>query len=132
VGTHCSNYPKGFMGQPVEISNLDLLGETFGAENCFGAIKGHVAPGAFTFFRASTDDTSGRIKSYAGEGVFTADPFSMDGGIAVCRIENMRALMTHICRNGFEHHVAMVRGNVATVLQEAVERYLGWDFHTHK
>jgi L-fucose isomerase-like protein len=132
VGTHCSNYPKGFMGRPVEISNLDLLGETFGAENCFGAIKGHVAPGAFTFFRASTDDTRGRIKSYAGEGSFTADPFNMDGGIAVCRIEHMRALMTHVCRNGFEHHVAMVRGNVAGVLQEAVERYLGWDFHRHE
>ena len=132
VGTHCSNYPKGFMGTPVEISNLDLLGETFGAENCFGAIKGHVAPGAFTFFRASTDDTRGCIKSYAGQGEFTADPFAMDGGIAVCRIENTRGLMSHVTRQGFEHHGAMVRGNVANVLQEAIERYLGWEFHRHE
>ena len=132
VGTHCSNYPKGFMGTPIEISNLDLLGETFGAENCFGAIKGHVAPGAFTFFRASTDDTQGRIKCYAGQGEFTADPFNMDGGIAVCRIENVRGLMTHITRQGFEHHVAMVRGSSAKVLEEAVERYLGWGFHRHE
>ena len=113
-------------------TNLDLLGETFGAENCFGAIKGHVAPGAFTFFRASTDDTRGCIKSYAGQGEFTADPFAMDGGIAVCRIENTRGLMTHVTRNGYEHHVAMVRGNVAGVLQEAIERYLGWEFHRHE
>jgi len=132
VGTHCSNYPKGFMGTDIEISNLDLLGETFGAENCFGAIKGHVAPGAFTFFRASTDDTRGCIKSYAGQGAFTADPFAMDGGIAVCRIENVRGLMRHVTRQGFEHHVAMVRGNVANVLQEAIERYLGWEFHRHE
>ena len=131
VGTHCSNYPKGFMGTPVEISNLDLLGATYGAENCFGAIKGHVAPGAFTFFRAATDDTRGQIKCYAGQGEFTADPFNMDGGIAVCRIENLRALMTHVTRQGFEHHVAMVRGHVAEVLQEATERYLGWGFHRH-
>ena len=132
VGTHCSNYPKGFMGREVEISNLDLLGETFGAENCFGAIKGHVAPGAFTFFRASTDDTRGSIKSYAGEGAFTADPFAMDGGIAVCRIENMRALMTHVCRNGFEHHVAANLSTVSAMVHEAATRYLGWNVYWHK
>jgi L-fucose isomerase-like protein len=131
VGTHCSNYPKGFMGAPIEISNLDLLGETFGAENCFGAIKGHVAPGAFTFFRASTDDGAGAIKSYAGEGEFTADPFPMNGGIAVCRIADARGLMRHVTREGFEHHVAMVRGSWAEVLEEAVIRYLGWVFHRH-
>ncbi|MHB0896466.1 MAG: L-fucose/L-arabinose isomerase family protein [Spirochaetales bacterium] len=131
VGTHCSNFPKSFMGAPIEISNLDLLGETFGAERCFGAIKGHVAPGEFTFFRVSTDDGKGLVKCYAGEGEFTADPFPMDGGIAVCRIPEVRALMGHVTREGFEHHVAMARGRTAAVLREATERYLGWSFHPH-
>jgi L-fucose isomerase-like protein len=131
VGTHCSNYPKGFMGTPIEISNLDLLGETFGKENCFGAIKGHVAPGPFTFFRVSTDDVNGLVKCYTGEGEFTSDPFEMNGGIAVCKIEKVRELMSHITRGGFEHHVAMTRGHSAQVLQEAVERYLGWSFYRH-
>jgi L-fucose isomerase-like protein len=131
VGTHCSNYPKSFMGEPVEVSNLDLLGETFGAENCFGAIKGHVASGPFTYFRVSTDDAEGRVKSYAGEGEFTADPFPMNGGIAVCKIPDARGLMRHITRGGFEHHVAMTRGSSAAVLEEAALRYLGWDFHRH-
>jgi len=40
--------------------------------------------------------------------------------------------MRHVTRQGFEHHVAMVRGNVANVLQEAIERYLGWEFHRHE
>ncbi len=131
VATHCSNYPKSFMGGAIEISNLDLLGETFGAENCFGAIKGKVAPGGFTFFRSSTDDQSGRVKCYAGEGEFTSDPFAMNGGIAVGKIDRVRDLIAHITRGGFEHHVAMARGNSAKVLQEAIERYLGWDFHFH-
>ena len=131
VGTHCSNYPRSFMGSDIEIGNLDLLGETFGAENCFGAIKGHVAPGAFTFFRASTDDSRGCVRCYAGQGEFTADPFDMNGGIAVCRIDHLTGLMKHITRQGFEHHVAMVRGSAADVLQEAVERYLGWEFYRH-
>ena len=56
VCTHCSNYPRGFMGNPVEISNLDVLGKTLGPENCFGAIKGKVKAGDMTYFRLSTDD----------------------------------------------------------------------------
>jgi L-fucose isomerase-like protein len=132
VGTHCSNYPKGFMSAPIEISNLDLLGETFGAENCFGAIKGHVAPGPFTFFRVSTDDGAGQLKCYAGRGDFTADPFPMNGGIAVCKIGDIRGLMRYVTREGFEHHVAMTRGDSAKVLEEAVGRYLGWAFHLHE
>ena len=131
VGTHCSNFPRSFMGAQVEISNLDLLGETYGADRCFGAIKGHVAPGPFTYFRVSTDDSRGLVKCYLGEGEFTSDPFPMDGGIAVCRIPDVRGLMTLVTRGGFEHHVAMARGNVAAVLEEAVVRYLGWDFHMH-
>jgi len=43
VCTHCSNFPKSFMGGDIEISELDILGETLGRENCFGAVKGHVS-----------------------------------------------------------------------------------------
>jgi L-fucose isomerase-like protein len=131
VGTHCSNFPKSFMGRDVKISNLDILGETLGKERCFGAIKGHVAPGHFTFFRMSTDDRLGIIRSYVGEGDFIDDPFPMDGGIAVCRIANVRELMRHITRNGFEHHVAMARGDHANVLKDAIEGYLGWELYAH-
>ena len=58
VCTHCCNYPKSFMGEASEISELDAR-EAFGKENCFGAVKGQVQPGPFTFFRASTDDRPG-------------------------------------------------------------------------
>jgi len=131
VNTHCSNYPKSFMGRDVEISALDILGESLGRENCFGAVKGHVAPGPMTFFRISTDDPRGIVKSYLGEGEFTDDPFDMDGGIAVCRIADLRGLLRHICKNGFEHHVAMVRSRCADVLEEAVGTYLGWELYRH-
>ncbi len=131
VGTHCSNFPRSFMGADIEISELDILGETLGRDRCFGAVKGHVAPGPFTFLRMSTDDREGRIASYLGRGEFTADPFPMDGGIAVCRIEDARGLMKHVTRNGFEHHVAMVRGDVVAPLEEALGRYLGWAPYVH-
>jgi len=131
VCTHCGNFPKSFMGTQPEISNLDVLGTVIGPEKCFGAVKGKVAPGPMTYFRISTDDRRGRIKSYVGEGSFTADPFGMAGGIAVAQVPRLRKLLAYLCREGFEHHVAMVRGNLARVVHEAV-RYLDWELYNHE
>jgi L-fucose isomerase-like protein len=131
VCTHCSNYPKSFMQNEVEISNLDILGTVLGQEDTFGAIKGKVAPGPFTFFRMSTDDLRGRLKAYVGEGEFTADPYGMDGGIAVTRVDNLQNLLKYICKNGFEHHVAMGRGRVSAAIEEAIGNYMGWELHRH-
>jgi L-fucose isomerase-like protein len=131
VCTHCSNFPRSFMGSDIEISELDLLGETLGKENCFGAIKGHVAPGPMTYFRVSTDDRRGKIKAYLGEGEFTDDPFDMDGGIAVCKVPRLRVLLARLCQNGFEHHVAMTRSHCADTVYEAVSKYLNWDIYHH-
>ncbi len=131
VCTHCSNFPKSFMGRDVEISELDILGETLGKENCFGAVKGHVAAGPMTYFRVSTDDRLGKIKAYLGEGQFTDDPFGMDGGIAVCQVPRLRELLAYMCRNGFEHHVAMTRSHCADIVREAVSKYMKWDLYHH-
>jgi len=128
---HCSNYPKGFMGNEIEISNLEILGKMVGEEKCFGAIKGKVAPGPMTFFRVSTDDRNGRIHSYIGEGEFVDKPFPIDGGIAVTRVDNLQKLMKYVGKNGFEHHVSMVRGKVAGILEEACGNYLEWDVYRH-
>lgn len=132
VCTHCSNYPKSFFQNEIEIGSLDVLGTVLGSEDTFGAVKGKVAAGKMTYFRISTDDNKGLIKSYLGEGKMTDDPYGMDGGIAVCEIPNLQNLMKYMCKNGFEHHVAMVRGNVSEILEEAIENYLGWDLYKHK
>ena len=131
VCTHCSNYPKSFFENQIEISNLDVLGTVLGQENCFGAVKGKVKAGPLTYFRISTDDTLGIIKSYLGEAEFTDDPYDMDGGIAVTRVPNLQDLLKFMCQNGFEHHVAMVRGNISQILEEVVDNYLGWELYLH-
>jgi len=131
VVTHCSNYPKSFVAGPIEISELDILGEALGRDNCFGGIKGRIAPGEMTFARISTDDPAGVIKAYVGEGVFTDDPLECDGGVGVCEIPRLQTLMDFLCRNGFEHHVAMNRGRYAAALEEAFETYLGWEVYNH-
>ncbi|MBI9101820.1 MAG: fucose isomerase [Spirochaetales bacterium] len=127
VCTHCSNYPASFMGNTIEIGQLDILGNTLGRDKCFGAVKGMVAPGELTYFRVSTDDCKGRIKAYSGEGEFLNKNYAMDGGIAVCKIPDLNRVMNHICREGFEHHVAMVRGRYRDIIEESLVRYLGWD-----
>lgn len=132
VCTHCSNYPKSFFQSEIEIGSLDVLGTVLGSEDTFGAVKGKVAPGEMTYFRISTDDTKGIIKSYLGEGTMTDDPYGMDGGIAVCEIPNLQNLMKFMCKNGFEHHVGMVRSHVAEILEEAIGNYMGWDIYNHK
>ncbi len=131
VCTHCSNYPKSFFQNNIEISTLDVLGTVLGHENTFGAVKGKVKAGPLTYFRISTDDTTGSIKSYLGEGEFTDDPYGMDGGIAVTRVPDLQKLLNFMCKNGFEHHVAMARGNVAEIIEEATVNYLGWDLYRH-
>jgi len=131
INTHCSNYPKSFFGSDIAIGNLDLLGETFGGDCCFGAVKGRVQPGDMTFFRISTDDTKGCVKTYLGEGAFINKEFNMDGGIAVCQVPQLRKLLSTVCQNGFEHHVAMVRSHAADIVYEAVSKYLGWKTYYH-
>ena len=132
VCTHCSNYPKSFMDNEIEISRLDVLGTVLDKKSCFGVIKGKVAPGPMTYFRVSTDDTAGRIKSYLGQGEFTNDPYGMDGGIAVCKVPNLRPLLGHICQNGYEHHVGMTRGHCANAIHEAISKYMKWELYHHQ
>ena len=132
VCTHCGNFPKSFIQNDIKLSTLGVLGRTLGKINTFGAVYGKVTAGEFTFFRISTDDTKGSIKSYLGTGEITDDPYGMDGCIAVTKVDNLQKMMKYICKNGFEHHVAMCRTNVKDILNEASESYLGWNLYVHE
>lgn len=132
VCTHCGNFPKSFVRNDLKLGTLGVLGRTLGKVNTFGAVYGKVTKGDFTFFRISTDDTKGTIKAYLGTGEITDDPYGLDGCIAVTKVDNLQILMKHICRNGFEHHVAMVRNDVKDILNEAIEGYLGWNLYVHE
>jgi len=132
VCTHCGNFPKSFVKNDIKLGTLGVLGRTLGKVNTFGAVYGKCTEGEFTYFRISTDDTLGRIKAYLGKGEITNDPYGMDGCIAVTKVDNLQGLMKFICKNGFEHHVAMVRTDVVDILAEAIDNYLGWDLYVHE
>lgn len=131
ITVHCSNFPKSVFQNEPEIGYLDILSTTLGTKNCFGTCKGRVRAGAMTYLRITTDDCSGKIRCYLGEGEFTNDPLDTFGGVAVCHVERLNELMKYICKEGFEHHVALSQSSSADVLEEALGLYLGWEVYRH-
>ena len=128
---HCGNWARDFLPD-VRIATAPILGTTLGEENTFGAMEGRTGKGQLTFGRISTDDLSGTIRAYVGEGEFTDDPLDTFGTRAVVRIAALRSLMHVICQNGFEHHAAMNRSHSAAVVSEALSRYMGWQVYHHE
>ncbi len=85
-----------------------------------------------SYARFSTDDRTGAIRGYVGEGAFTDDPLSTFGGAGVVKIPRLQDLLRYICERGFEHHVAANLSTVASVVYEATTRYLDWNIYEHK
>jgi len=128
---HCSNLPADFF-QEAEMSFQEIIAGSVGKENTYGTMVGRVKAGPFTYCRVSTDDERGVIRAYLGEGELTADPLNTFGGFGVVKIPNFQGLLRHICANGYEHHVAVNRAQVADALDEALTKYMGWDVYNHK
>ncbi len=131
INVHCSNYPAAVFAEKPQMGNLDILATTLGTDVSFGALKGRVRPSRMTYLKASTDEFTGRIKCYLGEGEFTDDPLDTFGGVAVCHVPELNGLMRHLAKNGYEHHVALVQDGCADVLEEALGNYMGWDVYRH-
>jgi L-fucose isomerase-like protein len=130
---HCGNWAKSFFPESdFTMTAAEILGTTLGQENTCGAITGRVPAGPFTFARISTDDLNGEILAYVGEGRFTDDPLKTFGSRAVVEIPDLQTLMQYVCKNGFEHHVAINKGNTAAILAEAFETYFGFDVYHHE
>ena len=127
---HCSNLPKHFF-QDVRMDFQEIIAGTVGKENTFGTVVGRVKPGAMSFARFSTDDTSGVMRGYVGQGEFTSDSLNTFGGVGVVKIPELQKLLHYICENGFEHHVAANFSSTAGAVHEAAVRYLGWQMYWH-
>ncbi len=130
---HCGNWARSFYPRgELQMTTADILGTTLRPENTCGAIAGRVPPGPFTFARISTDDLNGAIQAYVGEGILTDDPLQTFGSRAVAEIPDLQTLMRYVCKNGFEHHVAINKSHTAAILAEAFETYFGFDVYRHE
>jgi L-fucose isomerase-like protein len=128
---HCSNLPKHFF-KSVKMEFQEIIAGTVGKDNTYGTCYGLIKPEKMSFVRFSTDDTAGKMRGYVGEGRFTDDPLNTFGGAGVVEIPKMQTLLHYICENGFEHHVAANLSTVASAVNEAATRYLGWDMYWHE
>jgi L-fucose isomerase-like protein len=128
---HCSNLPKAFFAEH-KMDYQEIIAGTVGKENTYGTMVGRIPEGPFSFARVSTDDYSGIIRTYVGEGTFTDDELVTFGGYGVFQVPGLQKLLAYICRNGFEHHVAATRARVADAVAEALGNYMGWDVYRHE
>src|SRR5258708_27564257 len=96
---HCSNLPKAFFVEQ-KMDYQEIIAGTVGKENTYGTIVGPISPGPFTYCRVSTDDLTGRIASYLGEGRFTEDRLDTFGGYGVIEVPPFQRLLHFICENG--------------------------------
>jgi L-fucose isomerase-like protein len=133
---HCSNLPRDIFtqepGNQPSMYYQEIIAGTVGAENTYGTIYGRVKPNAFTYLRASTDDVTGTLRAYVGEGEFTDDPLLTFGGYGVVRVPNLQGLLQFICDEGYEHHVSINPSTVGSAVAEVLTKYHGWDIYHHK
>lgn len=130
---HCSNLPKDVFVDEIPVMDYqEIIAGTVGKENTFGTIYGRVKVNPFTYLRIGTDEFSGTVRTYVGEGKFTDDPIDTFGGYGVVQVNNFQKLLAYICENGFEHHVSINQTNVADVIEEAFTKYLGWPTYRHE
>jgi L-fucose isomerase-like protein len=128
---HCSNLPKALFAD-MKMDYQEIIAGTVGKESTYGTVVGRVKTGPFTYCRVSTDDSRGVIRAYVGEGELTDDPLETFGGYGVVRIPDFQELLQHICENGYEHHVAINLSQVASAVNEALSKYLGWEVYYHR
>jgi L-fucose isomerase-like protein len=128
---HCSNLPKHFFAD-VRMDYQEIIAGTVGKLNTFGTCVGRVKTGPMSYARFSTQDETGKIRGYVGEGRFTDDPLNTFGGAGVVEIPRLQDLLRLICEQGFEHHVAANFSETAGAVHEATTKYLGWQVHWHK
>jgi L-fucose isomerase-like protein len=128
---HCSNLPKHFF-ESARMDFQEIIAGTVGKANTFGTVVGRVKAGPMSYARFSTDDRTGQIRGYVGEGAFTGDPLETFGGAGVVEIPRLQELLRYICENGFEHHVAANLSLSAAAVYEAATKYLGWQIYRHQ
>ncbi len=127
---HCGNYAKDLY-KSCEMNYAEILGQSLGEENTYGAIYGQLQAGEITFFRLSTDDFTGNLKAYTAEGTVVEEDLGVNGSWGAVEVPELQQLLKYICNNGFEHHVGINLSKTADILEEAFDNYLDWEIYNH-
>ncbi len=128
---HCSNLPKHFF-EDFKMDFQEIIAGSVGKENTFGTVVGKLKSGPVTYCRVSTDDLKGGMRAYVGEGETTDDRPKSFGGYGVLKVPGLQSLLQHVCKNGFEHHVAVNHSRYGAAIAEALGNYKRWDVYHHQ
>lgn len=127
---HCSNLPKHFF-EDMKMDFQEIIAGSVGKDNTFGTVVGQLKAGPLTYCRVSTDDLSGKMRVYTGEGEITPDKLRSFGGYGVIHVPKLQDLLQHVCKNGYEHHVSVNRSHYGRAVYDALANYKGWDVYHH-
>jgi L-fucose isomerase-like protein len=124
---HCGPVPSGMMTDKGRVVDDQLIATSVGENNSFGCVVGRIAPNDMTFGSLMTD--SGKVKVLLGDGRFTEDPIPENffGAAGVAEISQLEDVLQNIGSNGYRHHVGVTAGKYVAPLQEALEKYLGFE-----
>jgi len=119
--------PQAMMTAKGTITDHAILANEVGKGCAFGCNVGRIKPGAFSFGNLITEE--GKLKFYLGEAEFTSDPIPANffGCAGVAQFPNMQHTLQTIGLAGHRHHTAVTPGHIVAPVQEAMERYLGYD-----
>jgi L-fucose isomerase-like protein len=128
---HCSNLPKHFF-EDLKMDFQEIIAGSVGKANTFGTVVGKLKTGPITYCRVSTDDLQGGMRAYVGEGETTEDRPQSFGGYGVLKVPRLQSLLQYVCKNGYEHHVAVNRSHYGAAIAEALGNYKRWNVYHHQ
>ena len=126
---HCSAVPRGMLTGKGVIDDHPILAKSMGPDTSVGVHNGKMRPGPITVASLRTED--GRLKGFVTEGDVTmlnlGKGFFGTGFVFRKADEDMNGLFNYMAENGYRHHVAFAYGLNATVVREALVKYLGYE-----
>ncbi len=124
---HCGPVPQAMMTDKGHITDHAILANAVGPGCGWGCNCGRIAATEFTFGSMMTED--GRLKFYLGEGKFTKDEIPPDffGCAGVAQLPDLQSTLQTVGYLGHRHHVSIAPTRVAAAVQEAFEKYLGYE-----
>jgi L-fucose isomerase-like protein len=124
---HCGPVPQSMMTAKGQVTDHLLLAKAVGPGRGWGCNTGRIAPTPFTYGSMITED--GKLKFYVGHGRFNEDsiPKEFFGCAGVAEFDNLQDALQTIGYAGHRHHTSVTPGQVAAPVQEAFEKYLGYE-----
>ncbi len=123
---HCGSTAQSLMTDKGKVIDHPMFAKSLGAGCGYGCNVGFIRPMDFTFASMTTKD--GKLCYYSGEGEFTGQPlgegFFGCGGVA--HIQNLQNKLNAIGYGGYRHHVSAAPGFWKKAIDEAFNRYLGY------